>query len=125
MSKRKLIEKIADWFFAFKQSPAYIVLFFAWIGGWFVMRSMYGWDRDLGELNLALSIAAELQGILLIIDMARADAHRRRQAEHARQQSEAMLVLLKAIREALGGTVVDDVEMPDDNPPRSNRRRSP
>lgn len=131
MSRRKLIEKFSEWFFAFKQSPAYVVLFLLWIGGWFVARWVYGFDKELGELNLILSIGAELQGILLITDMARADAHRRRQTEnmkqmleHSRQQSEASLVLLRAIREALAGTLVDEVDLPDDNPPRSKRKQS-
>lgn len=94
-------ERLAEWFFEFKQRPLYTLIFFGWVAIWLVFHALYHFDKDFGTLNLCLSIGAELQGILLIADMARAEKHRRRQELIAHRQSEAMLTLLKAIREGL------------------------
>lgn len=101
MRRLTLTERLGHWYAGFKASPLFILLLIVWVGGAMLGHFVWHTDRDWGALNLSLSIEAAISGALLIADIARGEAHRRRQDEHSKRQSEAMLTLLKAIRDAV------------------------
>lgn len=108
MGRITLGQRVAEAYGHFKASWWFTGTLCIGLSVWWSFHHFYGFDTDKSWIELVLSIEAAVGGGLLYQDMARnekarksAEDHRRRQDEHARQQSESMLTLLKAIREAV------------------------
>lgn len=88
--------RLGEWYAAFKASPLFLGLLVLWVGGCIATHYLWHTDADWGALNLSLSIEATISGALLIGDLARQEAHRRRQEARDRKLLESVLHLLEA-----------------------------
>ena len=103
MRRLTVSERVAEWYAEFKASPYALGVTLATFFLITLGHSLWGWDNGYENTLYFLSWEATIASCLLVADIARSEAHRRRQDKHAREQAEAMLTILKAIREALVG----------------------
>ena len=99
MSKPTFFQKVARHYAAFRGSPFFISVLTLWVGAWLVLHHFLGLDKDLGEINLILSVEAGISTALLVMDIARNEQAQRKNEEIQSKQMKYMLHILEAILE--------------------------
>lgn len=95
----KITQRIASAYAAFRGSPVFIAVLGVGVGLWLLGHVYFGWDRDLGEINLLLSIEAGISSALLIMDLARGEMHRRRTEERHTQMLKYIAHMMEVLIE--------------------------
>lgn len=95
----KIADRLAKHYAAFRGSPVFIGVLVVGVGLWLLGHIYLGWDRDLGEINLILSIEAGVSSALLIMDLARGEAHRKRTEERHTQMLKYISHMMEAMLE--------------------------
>jgi len=90
---------LAKGYAAFRGSPVFIAVLSLWVGLWLLGHHYFGFDQDLGEINLILSVEAGISTALLVMDMARGESHRRRAEERHSQMLKYIAHMMEALLE--------------------------
>jgi uncharacterized membrane protein len=97
MGKIRFAARLARHYAAFRGSPVFIVVLGLWVGVWLLGHHYLGIDKDLGEINLLLSIEAGISSALLVMDMARGESHRKRAEERHTQLLKYIAHMMEAL----------------------------
>jgi uncharacterized membrane protein len=97
--KIKTSDRAAHAYARFRGSPYFVASMLLLIALWLGVHFWIGSDKDFGALNLILSSEATLSTALLIMDLAKGDADRKRSEQRHTEQLKYMQHLLEAILE--------------------------
>ena len=99
MAKASFSGRVAEHYAAFRGSPVFIAVLILGVSGWLLGHVYFGLDKDLGEINLILSIEAGVSSALLVMDLARGEAHRKRTEERHTQMLKYIAHMMEALLE--------------------------
>ena len=97
MGKTRLTARLAKSYATFRGSPVFIAVLVLGVTIWLLGHWYFGVDKDLGEINLILSIEAGVSSALLIMDLARGEAHRKRTEERHTQLLKYIVHMMEAL----------------------------
>ena len=95
----KVSSRIARHYAAFRGSPVFIAVLVLGVSLWLLGHWYLGLDKDFGEINLVLSIEAGVSSALLVMDLARGEAHRKRTEERHTKMLKYIADLMEALLE--------------------------